>query len=54
MTDVIKKSGVREASELNVSQDFYGSLDDKVKELIEEADSRAQSNGRRTVQASDV
>lgn len=55
MSDVIKKSGVREAAEdVNVGSDYYDALDDRVKELIERTVERADGNGRRTVKARDV
>lgn len=55
MTDIIKKSGVREAVDgLNVGSDFYEALDTRVKELIDNAVDRAQDNGRRTVKARDI
>lgn len=55
MVDVLKKAGVRDACEdFNVGGDVYEALDVKVKELIEEAKSRAEDNGRRTVKSRDV
>lgn len=55
MVDVLKKSGVRDAaSGVNVGSDFYDSLDEEVKDLIERAVERAEENGRRTVKARDV
>jgi len=55
MVDVLKKSGVRDAADgVNVGSDFYDALDDRVKEMIDRAVERAESNGRRTVKARDV
>lgn len=55
MVDVLKKSGVRDAAEgVNVGSDFYDSLDETVKDLIERAVERAEANGRRTVKSRDV
>lgn len=55
MVDVLKKSGVREAAHgVNVGSDFYDALDDYVKDVIDRAVDRAESNGRRTVKARDV
>lgn len=55
MPDVLKKKGVREASTgVNVGSDFYVALDQKVKEMINRAAERADSNGRKTVKARDV
>jgi histone H3/H4 len=55
MADVIKKAGVRENAEgLNVGSGFYEALDEKVKELIDDASRRAEGNGRRTVKARDA
>lgn len=55
MVDVLKKSGVRDAAEgVNVGRDFYEALDERVKDLIDVAVSRAEGNGRRTVKARDV
>jgi len=55
MVDVLKKSGVRDAADgVNVGSDFYDALDDRVKEMIDRAVERAESNGRITVKARDV
>ena len=55
MVDVLKKSGVRdEAAGVNVGSDFYDALDERVKELIEDAVERADGNGRKTVKSRDV
>ena len=53
--DIIKKSAVRKhAGPKNVGSDFYGALDDRVKELIEMAVGRADGNNRSTIKARDV
>ncbi|MBI4055242.1 MAG: DUF1931 domain-containing protein [Elusimicrobia bacterium] len=52
---IISKSGTKHsAKDFNVSADFYGALDKKVKVLIGEAVSRAKSNGRRTIRPQDL
>jgi len=55
MVDLLKKSGVRDAADdVNVGSDFYKALDDKVKDLVDDAIQRAKDNGRKTVKARDV
>lgn len=54
MVDTLKKSGVREEADANVGGEFYEALDERVKELIEDAVERADANGRKTVKARDV
>lgn len=55
MPDLIKKSGVREAADgVNVGSDFYESIDEEVRRLVERSVERAEANGRRTVKARDV
>lgn len=54
MADVLKKSGVKGETDLNVGSDFYEALDDEVKRLIERAEDRADGNSRRTLKARDV
>lgn len=55
MVDTLKKSGVREEADgVNVGSEFYGALDERVKEMISRAVDRAEENGRRTVKARDV
>lgn len=55
MTDVVKKSGIRDAAQgVNVGSEFYDAVDEKAKHLIERAVERAQENGRRTVKARDI
>ncbi len=52
---VISKSRTKEAvKECNVSADFYGALDKKVRELIALAEHRAKENGRKTVKPYDL
>ena len=38
----------------NVSGDFYAALDNKVREMIAEAEKRAIANGRKTVRPHDL
>lgn len=55
MVDIIKKSAVREQADgVNVGNDFYEALDDRVKELLEDSVERAEGNGRKTVKARDA
>ncbi len=54
MTDHIVKAQVRESVETNVASDFYEALDDRVEELLAEAEERAVANGRNTVQPRDL
>jgi histone H3/H4 len=55
MADLIVKSAVKDAlAENNVSGDFYDALDEEVADLLEEAARRAEANGRKTVQPSDL
>jgi len=55
MSDLIVKSRVKEALDgKNVSADFYDELDRKVADLLEDADRRAEDNGRKTVQPRDL
>jgi histone H3/H4 len=55
MADSIIKNAVRDAVDgLHVSADFYDALDDEVQVLLDDAERRAQDNGRKTVQARDL
>lgn len=56
MAGHIVKSTVREETleGNNVSSDFYDALDEKVEELILDAQERAEANGRKTVQPRDL
>lgn len=54
MTDLIVKSAVKDSTELNVSSEFYEALNEEVAELLGDAEERAEANGRRTVQPSDL
>jgi histone H3/H4 len=38
----------------NVSSDFYGALDKKVREVIRDAESRALANKRKTLKPQDL
>jgi histone H3/H4 len=52
---IISKSKTKETvSQCNVSGDFYGALDAKVRELIKAAEQRAMANGRKTVRPQDL
>lgn len=55
MVDLIVKAAVKESlGQMNVSSNFYATLDDEVSELLADADQRAKNNDRKTVQARDL
>lgn len=59
MQDIIKKKGVREYIQQDgkpdtISRDFYEAVDQRVKELLDRAQDRAQANQRGTVMARDL
>lgn len=49
--DIVKESGL---GINNVSEDFMEKLNEKVKQVVEEACKRAKENGRKTVMGKDV
>lgn len=51
---IISKARTKAASGLNVSGEFYGALDEAVRELISTAEQRANNNGRRTLRPHDL
>ncbi len=52
---IISKSRTKDAArKCNVSGDFYGALDKKVREMIAAAESRALANKRKTLRAQDL
>ena len=52
---VISKSRTKAtAKKCNVSGDFYGALDKKVREMIAAAESRAMANKRKTLKPQDL
>ena len=52
---IISKSRTKEAvKKCNVSGEFYGALDKKVREMIAEAERRAIGNKRKTVKDVDL
>lgn len=52
---IISKARTKAASKkCNVSGDFYGALDKKVRELIKTAETRAIANKRKTLKPADV
>jgi len=52
---IISKSKTKETiQQCNVSGDFYEALDNKVKDLIKEAEKRAVANNRKTVRPCDL
>ncbi len=52
---IISKTKTKDAvKKCNVSGEFYGALDKKVKELVAAAEKRAMANGRKTVKAQDL
>jgi hypothetical protein len=52
---IISKSRTKTAAKkCNVSSDFYGALDKKVREMITQAETRAMANKRKTLKPSDL
>ena len=52
---IISKARTKAASKkCNVSGEFYGALDKKVREMIKNAESRAMGNKRKTLKAVDL
>jgi histone H3/H4 len=52
---IISKSRTKAAvKKCNVSSEFYGALDEVVREMIAKAEVRADANGRKTVRPSDL
>jgi histone H3/H4 len=52
---IISKSRTKAASKkCNVSSEFYGALDRKVRDIIKNAESRAMGNKRKTLKAVDL
>ena len=55
MANLIVQSAVKEQLvQMNVSADFYDSLDDEVADLLADAARRAEDNDRKTVQSRDL
>ena len=50
----VKEVAVADGKPLNVAEDFYTKLSEKVEGLIKESCSRAKANGRNTVMGKDV
>lgn len=52
---IISKSRTKAAvKNCNVSSDFYGALDGAVREMIANAEKRAEANGRKTLRPQDL
>lgn len=51
---LINKSRVKENIELNVAEEVYPALDEKIKEVLKKAEERAKANQRKTIQARDL
>jgi len=52
---IISKTRTKAAAKkCNVSSDFYGALDKKVREMIADAESRAMGNKRKTLKPVDL
>ena len=52
---IISKSRTKDAVQnCAVSADFYGALDERVRDLIAEAETRATENGRKTLKPHDL
>ena len=54
ITMIVKKSEVRNSVERKVGKDVYQKLDKKVRKILEEAEERADANGRSTILNRDV
>lgn len=54
MVQLVVKSKVKEAVDLNVSGDVADVLNEKVQEILDEAAERARANGRSTLQSKDL
>ncbi len=52
---IISKTRTKAAAKkCNVSSDFYGALDKRVRDMIGEAEKRAMANKRKTLKPSDL
>ena len=52
---IISKARVKHAvKKMNVGSQFYGALEDHVRGVIKDAESRAAANGRKTLRPQDV
>ena len=52
---IISKSRTKGAvKKCNVSSDFYGALDKKVRDIIKDAETRAMDNKRKTLKPCDI
>jgi len=51
---IISKSRTKAAAGINVSGEFYGALDEAVRNMIAGAEERAQNNGRKTLRPHDL
>lgn len=52
---IISKAGTKAAAKkCNVSSEFYGALDKKVRDIITEAERRAVGNKRKTLKPNDL
>jgi histone H3/H4 len=52
---IISKSRTKDAAKkCNVSSDFYGALDKKVRSILADAESRALANKRKTLRPQDL
>ena len=52
---IISKARTKAAAKkCNVSSDFYGALDKKVRDMIGEAEKRAMANKRKTLKPADL
>ncbi|RPJ41830.1 MAG: DUF1931 domain-containing protein [Candidatus Latescibacterota bacterium] len=52
---IISKAGTKAAAKkCNVSSEFYGALDKKVRDIISEAERRAVGNKRKTLKPNDL
>jgi len=52
--DYIKKIGIKTAGSMNVGSGVYSRIDEKVGEILNEAEYRAGKDGRKTIKARDI
>jgi histone H3/H4 len=51
---LIVKNNIKDAAELQVSEEVYIELEKKVEDIIKKAEQRAKANSRRTIFARDL
>lgn len=51
---VLVKSQIKELTDLKISKEVYEALEEKVKEIVKAAETRAKENGRKTLMKHDL